>query len=164
MIQRMKLERLKMFWPLLAVAATPGFFAGCSRKVASTPVPAVVREREPQSPHGGTLVELGKEENYLEFVQDASDGTLQAFVFDGEVENFVRDAMPSFEVAATLAGREEALVFKAVSNRATGEEIGSTSLFQAQAEWLRQPANFTGVIREFTVGANRYQNVTFHFP
>jgi hypothetical protein len=160
----MKPANFKMFWLLLAIAATSGFFAGCSRQVASTPVPAVAHEREPQPPHGGTLVELRKEENYLEFVQDPSAGTLQAFVFDGEVENFVRDTMPSFEMTAKFPRREETLVFKAVPNRATGEQVGSTSLFEAQADWLKQPADFAGVIKEFTVGANRYQNVTFHFP
>ena len=46
-------------------------------------------------PHGGTPVVLGNEAYHLELVVDAASGTLQVYVLDGEMENFVRVSAPS---------------------------------------------------------------------
>lgn len=59
-------------------------------------------------PHGGTPVALG-DDYQIEWVLDAPSGLLQAYFLDGEMENFVRIAAPSFELKAKLPGREEVL-------------------------------------------------------
>ena len=83
---------------------------------------------------------------------------------DGELEFFVRIAAPSFEVAAQVAGKEETLVLRPVANNATGEKVGDTSLFEAQADWLKSATNFDAVLKQVTVRTKTYTNVTFNFP
>ena len=62
---------------------------------------------------------------------------LDAYVFDGEFENFVRIKAESFQVTAHWPGGGEILLFKAVPNAATGETVGDTSMFEGQADWLK---------------------------
>ena len=88
----------------------------------------------------GTPVVLGNEEYHVEFVLDVPSGKLQAYILDGELENFIRIQQPSFQVAAKLPDRQELLAFAAVANRATGETTGDTSLFEARADWLKSMA------------------------
>lgn len=142
-----------------------GFNSGCSRaEKASAPAPEMVHQHEHHAPHGGTPVELGEEEYHVELVLDASAGKLQAFILDGELENFVRIPEASFEIAAKLSGKEEVLTMKAVANRATGETVGDTALFETQAEWLKTTPTFNAVIKELTVRDHKYQNIAFNFP
>jgi len=110
------------------------------------------------------VAELGEEEHHVEFVLDAPNGKLQAFLLDGELENFVRSPMTSFEITALVAGQEKELVFTPVANRATGETVGDTAVFEARADWLRTTPAFNAVIKELTVGNRKYQNVGFNFP
>ncbi len=114
-------------------------------------------------PHGGTPVALG-DDYQIEWVLDAPAGLLQAYVLDGEMENFVRIAAPSFELRAKLPGREEVLHFAAVANSATGETVGSTALFEVRAEWLKTNNTFDALLPEINVEGTVFTNVTFNFP
>ena len=151
--------------PLFAVclALSAALMAGCGKKESEAP-PAAAHKHEHKPPHGGTPVVLGKEEFHLELVLDPASGVLQAFVFDGELENFVRIDAASFEIVAKPAGKEETLVFKPVANGATGEKAGDTALFEARADWLKTTAAFDAVLRELTVRSHKYQGVAFNFP
>jgi len=51
-----------------------------------------------------------------------------------------------------------------VANAATGETVGDTALFEAQAEWLKTNASFDAAINELQVRGNTYANVRFNFP
>jgi hypothetical protein len=114
-------------------------------------------------PHGGTPVALG--ENYhIEFVLDAASGTLSAYILDDEMEEFVRSAMPSFEVTARVGGAEQTLVFKPVANPATGETVGDTALFTAQADWLKTTTTFDAVIKSVTLDGTEFTHIGFNFP
>jgi len=114
-------------------------------------------------PHGGTPVALG-DDYQIEWVLDAPAGKLQAYVLDGEMENFVRITPPSFDVTAKLPGREEVLHLAAIANSATGEKVGSTSLFEAQADWLKTTKSFDAVIREINVEGTIFTNVALTLP
>ena len=109
-------------------------------------------------------MELGEEEYHVELVLDKAAGAIEAYVMDGELENFVRIAAESFEVTARLPAKPEALVFKAVPNTATGEKVGDTSQFEAQADWLKQEPTFDAVLKQITVRGKTYENVAFNFP
>jgi hypothetical protein len=147
----------------LMLAALIG--GGCSKtEVHSGSKPEVVHKHEHKPPHGGAPVELGEEEYHVEFVLDAAAGKLQAFVLDGEMENFVRIAAPSLEVTAKIPGKEENVVLLPVANNATGEKVGDTSLFEAQADWLKTTPAFDAVLKEITVRTRTYTNVAFNFP
>lgn len=154
---------------LSAIALSAALIAGCSRsETADTHGEAHDHaghsHHEHKPPHGGAPVELGEEEYHVEFVRDAAAGRLQAYVMDGELEFFVRIAAPSFEVAAQVAGKEETLTFQPIANNATGEKVGDTSLFEAQADWLKNATNFDAVLKEITVRTKTYTNVSFNFP
>jgi hypothetical protein len=63
-----------------------------------------------------------------------------------------------------VAGKEETLTFQPVANNATGEKVGDTSLFEAQADWLKSATNFDAVLKEITVRTKTYTNISFNFP
>ena len=149
---------------LLVVGLALGLFAGCERQPSHTPQQTSVPHHEHKPPHHGTAVVLGKEEYHVELVLDAPAGRLQAYIMDGELENFVRVPAESFAVAAMLGGKEEVLTFKAIGNNATGEKVGDTALFEAQADWLKTTPTFDAVIKEITIHGNTYTNIGFNFP
>ena len=114
-------------------------------------------------PHGGIPVALG-DDYQIEWVLDAPTGQLQAYVLDGEMENFVRIAPPSFDLAVKLPRQEEVLHFVAIANNATGEKVGSTALFEARADWLKTNHTFDAVLKEINVEGTLFTNVAFNFP
>jgi hypothetical protein len=143
---------------LLAPFAMTG---GCSKPPAVSVQP---HKHEHHPPHGGTPVVLGDEVYHVELVLDAVTGRLQAYVFDGELENFIRSTVPSFEIAATTNGSSRTLVLQAVANPATGETVGDTSLFEAQADWLKATAEFDGILKSITIRGTTFADVKFNFP
>ncbi|MGO8929964.1 MAG: hypothetical protein ACLQU3_24105 [Limisphaerales bacterium] len=149
---------------LLSVAFAAGFAGGCSKTEPSAPAKEVVHRHEHKPPHGGAPVELGQEEYHVEFVLDAPEGKLQAFVMDGELENFVRIDAPSVEITAQVSGQQEQLRLHPVANNATGEKVGDTSLFEARADWLKATSTFDAVLKEITVHGKSYTNILFNFP
>lgn len=115
-----------------------------------------------QPPHGGTPVSVGDE--HIEFVRDPGTGRLDAYVLDDEMEEFIRISVPSFEVVATVNGEKRSLVFTAVANPATGETVGDTSYFSAQADWLKTTSQFDAVLTRLELKGETYTNVAFNFP
>ena len=91
-------------------------------------------------------------------------GKLQAFVLDGELENFVRVPAESMEIDAQVSGHEEKLNLLAVPNNATGEKVGDTSLFETQADWLKTTPTFDAVLKEITVRTKTYTNRDIQLP
>jgi hypothetical protein len=80
------------------------------------------------------------------------------------MENFVRISPPSFDLAVKLPDKREVLHFEAIANSATGEKVGSTSFFEAQADWLKTNRTFDAVLQEINVEGTLYTNVAFNFP
>jgi hypothetical protein len=107
---------------------------------------------------------LGDEVYHVELVRDGDSGVLQAYILDGEMENFIRSSAPSIEIDATFSGRTERLLLAAVANPATGETVGDTSLFQARADWLKATGQFDGVLRSVPVRGTTFSDVRFNFP
>jgi len=149
---------------LSGLALSAALIAGCSKTETAPPAKEAAHHHEHKPPHGGAPVELGEEEYHVEFVRDAAAGKLQAFVMDGELEAFIRIAAPSFEVTAQVDGKPEVLLFQPIANNATGEKVGETSLFEAQADWLKRTATFDAVLKTITVRTKTYTNVSFNFP
>lgn len=121
-------------------------------------------EHDHTAPHGGTIVVLGEEQFHLEFVHSPETGKLTAYILDGELEEFIRVAAESFEVVANPAGRREVLEFRAVANRATGETVGDTAQFEAQAEWLKNTTMFEAVLTSVSIRGTPFAAVAFNFP
>lgn len=107
---------------------------------------------------------LGAETYHLELVREPEAGKLTAYLLDGEMENFIRSSETSFTVDAVVNGKTNTLVFQAIANSATGETVGDTAQFEAQAAWLKTAANFDATLRQLTVRGRRFENVAFKFP
>ncbi len=152
---------IRKFGPLLVLALAAALVGACTKGPADSGAP---HKHEHHPPHGGTPVVLGDEAYHIELVLDAQAGVLQAYVFDGELENFIRCSAPSMEIDATAGGAAHTLVLAAVPNAATGETVGDTSLFQAQAEWLKGAREFDGVIPSVSVRGSTFTDVKFNFP
>lgn len=138
--------------------------AGCAKQTPAPATSAPAAKHEHRPPHGGTPIELGDEAYHVELVLDATTGKLSAYILDGEMENFVRSAAPSFEINATVEGQPKLLTLRAVANPATGETVGDTSLFETQADWLRTTKNFDALIKSLTVRGTTFTDVDFDFP
>jgi hypothetical protein len=107
---------------------------------------------------------LGDEAYHVELVLDRQAGTLRAYLLDGEMENFVRSPAPMIEITATTGGAARDLVLRPVPNPVTGETVGDTSLFEAQADWLAAVGDFDGVIRSVAIRGSTYTDIRFNFP
>jgi hypothetical protein len=145
---------------LLHSVALAAFLASCSKSPdASLPATA---EHAHVAPHGGTLIELGDHGYNLELVRDADAGKLSVYILDGHAENFVRIAAPSFELVAITGGERRPLTMRAVANTATGETVGDTSQFEAQADWLKGTSQFPGTIPSLEIKGQKFQNVALY--
>ena len=107
---------------------------------------------------------MGEESYHLELVLNPAAGVLTAYVLDGHMENFIRTNVTSFEAIARVAGEARTLTFSAVANAATGETVGDTSQFEAQADWLKTATRFDGTLKSLTIRGTAFNEVAFRFP
>ncbi|MEE2946935.1 MAG: hypothetical protein VX392_01330 [Verrucomicrobiota bacterium] len=117
-----------------------------------------------EPPHGGAGVTLGDEAAHIEFLADVDAGTVTAWFFRPHMEGYLRIQAVSFEVLANLPDGEARLTFHAVANAGTGETVGDTSQFVAQADWLAGAESFDALLPEVSVRGTVYQNVAFNYP
>jgi len=154
--------------PVYALFVALIFAAGCGRSQPAAESTAAaaphVHEHEHKAPHDGTPVVLGAELYHLEFVREAATGTLQVYVLDGEMENFIRVAALELSISANVNGSQQTLVLRAIASGATGETVGDTSLFEGQAEWLKTTPTFDGVLKALTIRGTTFTEVKFNFP
>ena len=143
-----------VFAPVLA-ALLLLTFAGCGGRESSSGGGG----HSHKAPHGGTLVEVGQHAYNVELVRDAAAGKLTAYILDGHAENFIRIAAPSFELIAITGGERKPLTLRAVANTATGETVGNTSQFEAQADWLKSVGEFPGMITSIDIRGTKFDNV-----
>jgi hypothetical protein len=155
------MKTISLFGSLLFVLAA---LAGCRPAAPESGAAAKPHVHQNHPPHGGTPVVLGDEVYQVEFVLDAAAGDLQAFVLDGEMENFMRASSPAFTLIATVGGQPRTLTMRAVANPATGETVGDTSMFEAQADWLKTTPEFDAVLQAITIRGSTFTDVKFNFP
>ena len=149
---------------LLSIVTIAVAFTGCSKESHDDVAGADHAHHHHAAPHGGTAVDLGDEVYQLEFVLDAATGTITAYVLDGHMEKFIRIDVPSFEVIAIVDAERRPLIFQASANSATGETVGDTSEFAAQADWLKTSTVFDAELTQLTIRGRTFSNVAFNFP
>src|SRR5688572_12136141 len=150
----MKFRSLSVFVVLLGLA-------GCTKSPDAN-LPAAPAGHAHTAPHGGTLVELGEHGYNLELVRDGDAGRLAAYILDGHAENFVRIPATAIELVAIAGGERRPLTLRAVANPATGETVGDTSQFEAQADWLKNAAEFPGEIPAIDIRGTKFRNVALY--
>lgn len=109
------------------------------------------------------LAELGEEAYHIEFRHGETPGVVQAFVMDGEAENFIRSDQTSFAAVGRTGEKDIPLTFQAVASSATGEKVGDTSLFEATTGLPEKPA-ITITVPVFTLKGQVYRDVTAQLP
>lgn len=149
-------------FPVAILSVLVFLAAGCGRKAPEVASSATEFHKN-VPPHGGTPVALG-DDYCLEFVREPGTGVLSAYVLDDEMEEFIRIAAPSLTITARLPGGDRPLVLTAVASSATGETVGATSLFQAQADWLRTTGDFDATLESVSVRGSSFAGIRFHQP
>lgn len=142
-------------------AALAAFLTGCA-KSPDHALPAAAPGHVHVAPHGGTLIQLGEHTYNLELVRDGEAGTLTVYVLDGHAENFVRIAAPAIELSAISGGERRALTLRAIANPATGETVGDTSQFEAQADWIKKAKQFPGEITGLDLRGTKFDRVAYY--
>ena len=117
-----------------------------------------------QPKYGGTPVELGEHQYHVEVLRDAEHGKLKVWVLDGHLENFIRLKIDSFDIKATFGESSETLTCLATPNSATGETVGDTSYFEAQADWLKETGEFAAEIVSLEIRGSTFEGVKFDYP
>ena len=148
------LKTLRFLLGVLAIAA----FAACGNKTDHAHGGHVHK-----APHGGALVELGEHAYNLELVRDNAAGKLTVYVLDGHAEKFVRIKAPSIDLVAMPGGKFTPVSLKAIANSATGETVGDTSQFEAQADWLKTAGEFAGIVT-VEIQGRKFEKVEFALP
>ena len=89
---------------------------------------------------------------------------MQLYVLDAHLENFVRIGQLEIPMVVEWEGEERTLVFLPQAIRATGEEVGSTSMFSAEVDFLPADPEFEGRIPLIEIGSQRFTEVEFSYP
>ena len=139
-----------------------GLLSGCGEKHTSAEKEGHSHWHVHVAPHGGTLTELGEHAFNVEWVRDAGQGSLDAYILDGHAENFVRLPLPAFSI--TLEGQPTALVLAAVASPQTGETVGSTSHFRAQSDAIKGTNRISGEIKGLEIRGQVFDGVKFFVP
>ncbi len=149
----------------LCFACFVGFLplAGCSKPKTNVPVRPPLATAKAQPPHGGTAVSLGDDYS-IEFVLDAGRGTLEAYVLDDDMENFIRVQARSFDLAVDAGGAKDILTLTAGGDQATGESVGNTSYFQVTSPWLKDHPAFRASLVHLTIRGSGFDRIEFAFP
>jgi len=134
---------------------------GCGRSHDHAAEPGHAHTHQHAAPHGGMLVEVGNHQFNVELVHDAATGTLTLYTLDAHAENFVRTAMPAIELSVTAGGKARTLTLLPVANTATGETVGATSQYQAEAAWLKDASGLTGIITRLDFNGAAFEQVPF---
>jgi hypothetical protein len=115
-------------------------------------------------PHGGTPVNIADDKFHLELVLDSSAGKMQAYVLDGHLEGYVPVSETTFAIVASVGAKAESLAFQRAPDAASGKVPEKSSLFEAQAEWVKTAKEFEGRIPTITLAGKTFTNISFSFP
>lgn len=115
-------------------------------------------------PHGGTPVVVAEHKYHLELVRDGAAGSMQAYVLDDHLHDFIKVAETNFALAATFGGKTERLEFLRVTNAMSPSPSDPSFQFEARADWLKSATNFDGLIPTITLNGQTFTNITFPFP
>lgn len=138
-----------------------GFFGGCDRRPDHAEGAGAAHTHQHAAPHGGILVAVGDHQFNVELVHDAATGTLTLYTLDAHAENFVRTRMAAIELQVRAGNETRTLTLLPVANAATGETVGATSQYQAEATWLKATTSLTGTITRLDFNGAAFDQVPF---
>jgi len=133
----------------------------CSCERPPAPANHVAPVHHHIAPHGGLLVEVGSHQFNLELLHETATGKLTLYMLDAHAEHFVRIAMRSIDVTVHAGNQIRSLTLKPVANPATGETVGATSQFEAQADWLQTVGEISGIITDLDINGVKFSGIPF---
>lgn len=159
---RMKFFRIVIVLLLvLPTGAGPLFSAEDETPLSASVVPLIA------SPHGGTMVSLGKKAPWVEIVLDSDFGDMILYVLDRDAKTPLRIEQRAIHLYFFLKGPQEnpdLAVLQPVEDTQTGETLGNASVFRGGALALIGEKRFTAVLGNMSVGGKDYEPVQFLFP
>ncbi len=117
---------------------------------------------KPKAPHGGLLLDAGDDFAHIEMVFDASEGSLTAYLLDGEAEEVVPLKQPAILVRLTRPART--LKLKAVVSPLSGEKPGATSSYALTDPSLKGLSRLKGALVSVDINGRVFKNLSFQFP
>jgi hypothetical protein len=122
-------------------------------------------------PHGGALVSLGGCFAHIEFVVDANEGRLTAYILDGNAERGVRLAQPDILATVTVLDPKPAsdttatisLKLVAQSSALSGEKPGDSSEFSAATDALKGARRLCGRLGPLSIKGEKFDGVEFEW-
>lgn len=117
------------------------------------------------APHGGALHALGDHFAHVEFLVDAEEGEITAWVLDGHAVPGLRVAHEALELKIKISDAETITVsLAAIASATTGETVGDTSEFRGQNDALKTLTSFTGTLTELTVKGQTMTDIAVKYP
>ncbi len=117
---------------------------------------------EPKAPHGGLLVDAGDDFAHVELVFDSVQGSLSAYILDGEAEEVV--PLKQTVILVRLAKPSRTLKLKAVVSPLNGEKLGETSSYALTDPSLKGLPQIQGVLVSVNFNGRVFKNLAFQFP
>lgn len=150
-----------------------GLAVGCSKPAAGPATPPAGPGQPPaqgheehghatEGPHGGHLIELGKEEYHAEMVHDDAAGTVTIYVLDSSAKKPV--AIEASEIVINLkhAGKPEQ--FKLAASPDQGDPAGKSSRFMSNDKELGEDLDAEGADAQLMLEINgtQYRGAMHH--
>lgn len=120
------------------------------------------------APHGGTLIALGEHFAHIELVVDVTAGKATVYALDGEAEKPLR--LPQEKIVLSVTRKVGEAITSAtvetvaVTNPLTGEQVGDSSEFSGESEFLKGADHFDGVVQSVSIQGESLTGVTFSYP
>lgn len=142
-------------------------FAGCSNEQTPSgggkPTPTADAHNHPTTgPHGGQLIELGKEEYHVEMLHDDASGTVTFYVLDGTAKKAT--PIDAVELVINLKHDGKPEQFKVAAQRDPADPDGKSSRFVSTDKELAEDLDAKGSEAELvvTIGGNQFRGSLAH--
>lgn len=137
-------------------------FVGCSdsgktaKNTSGTPAPKEDahggHDHPTKGPHGGSLIELGKEEFHAELIHDELGGTVTIYVLDNKAKNAV--PISATEVVINLKHDGKGEQFKLAASPQESDEKGKSSRFVSKDKELVEDLDHAGADPRLVIDVN----------
>jgi len=160
----MRLPRLSAVLAVSASALLGVVGCGGDKPPAGTTAGIKSEEHDHPSkgPHGGPLIELGKEEYHVEMIHDDAAGVVTFYVLDGKAQKAV--PIPAVEVIVNLKHDGKPEQFKIPAQADTKDPAGNSSRFVSTDKELAEDLDHAGADAELviSIGDKQYRGKLAH--
>ncbi|MDX1962022.1 MAG: hypothetical protein SFX18_02640 [Pirellulales bacterium] len=145
-----------------ASAASPAIPQVGFVRVKQAAKPAEEHAHPEHGPHGGDLIELGKEEYHVECVHDEKQKAIFFFLLDGEAKQLV--AVPAAEIAINVKSKGRGKQYKVEAMPQKDDPKGTTTCFATKDATLIAVLEQHGIEAQLVIdiGNKQYRGKIAH--